>query len=417
MKKKRRFAPMFSFFRCVPDADASIAARMQTVEWNATRRRARNDPLAPTEALLELSRRWEEARTWDQDTPALGPCLIEITLKGWPDEAAAAALRKKRWGDFHRYMAVHLLGELRFNEATDYLLEVLKDGRADRCLRAHAARALSKVADRRQLNYFIDRACLEDLPQVIYEEIQLKNFESRDVVRVITERLPRVERPEVRRNMIGCMITHAGRNRRAIPATLRSLEKILASEKDASVRLLARKARDKFTNVGPETRSLENTTLEFDDCLPPDDWEVMYAASRGKAAPAALAAAQKRYLRIVDKIAAQYTGGNAFATRKLHNEGWPGSVTDAKARAFFQAAAGLAVGISEAEALRALGTTEEEIDRGDPDVSLGKRIARRCIRRSFDGDVEGPYGRRRSWNEVLLVFVDGKLRLVHAPQR
>jgi len=360
------------------------------------------------------------AACWDNATPALGPCMLEITLKGWPDEAAVVTLKKKRWGDFHRYMAVHLLGELRFNEAADYLFEVLKDGRADRYLRAHAARALSKIALPKHFLALVETSISNEVPQEIYREVRFDHFEANEGVRISLSELERARSSGMKKALAALAAEFARRSPRKVGAVRENLRKLLGTERDARVRLAYRKIRDGLegsASPAREMRSFLNSTLEFENCLPPDDWEVMGAASEGKAAPDALAAAQKRYIVIVDKIAAQYTRGNTFATRGLHNEGWPGSVTDAKARAFFRAAAGLTVGISEAAALKALRATEEEIDRGYPDVSLGKRIARPCIRRSFASDVEGPYGIRRSWNKVLLVFVDGKLRLVHAPQR
>jgi len=395
--------------RCVQEPKTYLAEYITHIEksgaWEGV----------PREKYVSLITREIRTTTWDKEMLFLGPCMLEVALKGWPDEEAVAELKKKGWGDFYRYMAVHILGELRFKEAADYLALVFGDEKEDRYLRAHAARALSKIADSKHLALLAEHLFLKDLPQEAQREVKFDAFDAGQVVRVLKELLPRATDRERRCRIISAL---AERTRRGDPLTMMQardvLQSALAVEKDPQVRLTIKNYLESLSDATqPSAPRYERTDLAFDDCTPADDWDVMRDAAEGKAEAAALQEARKRYLSAVDSVARKYTNANVFATKELHSDGWPGNVDDEEARAFFKTVASLKPGMSRIDVLAKL-PADLWIEPHDPDYTLGKEVVWHRVAKQFSKEVEGPFGLRRKDCEFILVFVNDKLRVIHA---
>jgi len=381
----------------------------------------------PPEETPDSFRRWTvafcDARWWDNSMPNLGPAMLEIALKGWPDEEAAAALSQAGWGrDFYRYMAVHVLGELRHKPAVGVLLDLVKNRREDKYLRAHAVRALCKIADPATLQLLIEMRFDEKLaiPREALRECDLRRFPPRAIVKTYLGILADSKDVATRKAAAQALSGWAPKDRASVPSVTKALKQIISGKEDASLRHVARRALEHMQVTGKDyevwlDKYVLHCELEFDDVLDIDDEEVVYAAAEGKAKAADLARVQEKYIKIVGQVAAQYTGGNAFATKKLHNDGWPGTVKNGEARAFCMALAALKTGTPEEKTIKVLGLTKEEQDWPLEETRLGKKVRRLPVSRVYDNEVEGPFGTRTKMLQAVLVFVDGKLKLVQAP--
>ncbi|MHC5057491.1 MAG: HEAT repeat domain-containing protein [Planctomycetota bacterium] len=387
---------------------------------------------------LESTRRAADARFWSADMPALGPCMLEIALKGWPDEAITSELRRLRIGDLHRYMAVHVLGELRFAEATDWLVDILGRDSEDPYLRAHAARALSKIADAKSLPALARVAFLTKTETIVRKEIRFgsgrelrfnprvpdyvlgsfrfRPFDAVDVTRALSKLLLESEDRDVKMALVSALQSQGNRSRDA-GALAREALRVMAKDDDIQVRLAARRGLERLSGAaGSRASRVKDTWLEYDSCLPATEWRLLREAAEGDADPARLAAGRRRSVAIIDKVAGGYTHANAFATADLQIDGWPSKVGNAAARDFFEAARGLKKGMPKAEVLDVLGA-ELMVRPHDTDYSLGGEVEYLRARRRFDEKVEGLFGLKRAFVEFALVFVEDELWIVHAPQR
>ncbi|MHC4501779.1 MAG: hypothetical protein ACYTFI_00615 [Planctomycetota bacterium] len=99
-------------------------------------------------------------------------------------------------------MAIQLLGELDYEEAADVLLGILNDARADRYLRAHSARALSKIARKDTLDSLVKIRFSPAVSLLIRGEIKLLRFDRRRSVRALMALLRSTRRIRLKRDMV-----------------------------------------------------------------------------------------------------------------------------------------------------------------------------------------------------------------------
>lgn len=373
-------------------------------------------PGETAESYLQKVRRGVDATYWDRETPALGFAMLETALKGWPDEEAVAELKRKGWGDFYRYMAVHLLGELRFGEAVDWMVQVLGGDGEDVYLRAHAARALSKIADPTVLSALARSAFGTKVSDVVRREVRFDSFDALDVTRVLLKLLLESDGRDTKITLVNALQSQ-GRRAPDANAMAQKALRVMAKDDDIQVRLAARRGLERLSGaVGSRASRVKDTWLEYDSCLPATDWKLLREAADGNADPARLADARRRYVAIIDEIAAGYTHGNVFATRDLHSKGWPSVVGNGDPRAFFESASRLRQGMSKAQVLAAL-SAGLQVQPHDTDYSLGESVEYLRARRRFNEEVEVSFGLKRPYVEFALVFIEGKLRILHSPHR
>jgi len=369
---------------------------------------------------------------WDPQTPCLTPIMCEIAIKGWHNTEETEALRQKGYGeDYYRYMAIHLLGELKYKNAAGYLLEILKDNKQDEYLRAHAARALIKIdaskytEDFYQLVY-IDRTSTK----VIIREIQWDKFPKEAVVEVVTKLLPRAD-TFLTKNRLLIRLTDCFRKADAdIQKNILSFLKDLRKDPDVRMRLRAKdilnwlsppprkpedektkKARLKYTDTLERIRRKQNP-LDFSNVFHGEQEYKLFLLMRGEIDREDAEELTSFYLGFVDYFAGVhgYTDANVFATKELHNYEWPANVIDYYARDFFMNMVKLKKGMKKEEIIEAAGPKLKEVARKKiPGTSL-EYVK---YKREFSSKVECNYGVKADTITIEMVFYKGKLRIVH----
>jgi len=203
-----------------------------------------------------------------------------------------------------------------------------------------------------------------------------------------------------------------------LPQVKKALNDIVQGDEDASLRYMARESLAGLALRGKANETKESAKLkilagdfDFTDVI---DLEVLQKCWKGEAKPEEVKRLQEKYIKFVDEAATRYTGGNAIATKRLHNKGWPGTLKDKEAKAFYSALAGLKPGVSRREALKILKLPQDEPPEEHIVNSLGARVYRLAVDKEFEEEVEGPFGFVEKEHTVVLIFVNDKLRLVQA---
>jgi len=384
------------------------------------------DIKGPTrEEYIEAERR----RLWDINTPCLGPAMCEIAVKGWHNKENVEKLKEKGYGeDYYRYMAVHLLGELKYKKTADYLLEILKDSKQDEYLRAHAARALIKidafgyVEDFYQLTY-VDQAS----STVINREITWDRFPPPKVVRTVKKLLPQVDSFKKKRLLI-LRLKNVFRDDAELQQEVMSILKDLRQDPDVRIRLTVKNIMQSLSVLPytPENYKTKEERLKymdtlnrmrahsksliFDNVFFSDRNMKLFNLRRGETNKEDSEELKSFYLGIIDHIAKGYTEANVFSTKELHNYEWPENVKDDDARSFFQNVRKLKKGMSEAEVKKIVGSTVKEFIRR---TIPGTGVLYVEYKKIFDSEVECNFGLKVDHISFEIVFNDDKLRIVH----
>jgi hypothetical protein len=371
---------------------------------------------------------------WDITTPCLGPAMCEIAVKGWHNKKDVENLKQKGYGeDFYRYMAIHLLGELKYKKAAGYLLEILKDNQQDEYLRAHAARALIKIdpgayaEDFYQMEY-VDKTSTK----VIRREIKWDAFPEKAVLETVKKLLPGADSFDTETHLLmrltDCFRKADGDVQKEIVSILKGLLK----DQDVRMRLMAQGYLKSFSipEYTPENYKTKEERLKYvheryrrNAKYQPLDFHYVYYGERklnlfklkqGRLSKEEAEDMRTFYLEVVEYVSGQYTQGNVFATKELHNNEWPVSVQDLQARAFFQKMCRLKRGMTEQEVRKITGPELKEFVRRDLPES---NIVYVEYHKDFKQAVEGNFGRKVQKLSVEMVFKKGKLLVVHDPSR
>jgi len=370
-----------------------------------------------------------DASTWDAAMPALGPALLEVLCKGWLYDGPGATERTAGTApDLHRCAAVQLLHKLGYDPAADLLLGTLMDDDAEECLRAHCASALCRIGLPRTLDPLLRLGCSGRLPDLVRRQLGVtqhnfvkrwhtergRYFDRRRAVRILARMLTEEQDVETRRRAVWRLGAFYGKCPTDARYYVRTqLKRSYSREKDAEVKSSIRDELRSARYWGRRSDREGPNRLEFDECIPAKYWPVLEAAAVGEANPKTLRKLRARYLKAVDGLAGSYSGSNAFATTSLHEDGWLDGIELEEPKTFYRAAAMLRPGMTRDEVIEKLGVRPGEILLRDTDLSLGPGIERLHIERYFMKEFRGPFKSRGGHAEVVVIFVDGRVRIVH----
>ncbi|MCX7934783.1 MAG: hypothetical protein N3A66_05940, partial [Planctomycetota bacterium] len=380
-----------------------------------------------------------------RETPFIVSALLEIVIKGWPNESEAEELKKQGWGeDFFRNMAIHLLGELKHKPATPVLLSIVLDENELYYSRKHAMRALCKIAAPETLKplfhfhcrelYLADATPNEKRRQLkLIDEFSFKNFSPEQALDVGLAALEEAKTSDEKRIIIWhgiaphCEVANFAQKVEA------PLKRLVAQNDDIRLRDAAasvlesirlKRLPEEEQEKEADFRYLAKGRLEPDQVIDIDDEWVIEGARNGEAKPEDVNRVCKKYLDFIRQVAAQYDDANAFRTARLHSKGWPANVTNGNARAILQALQSLAIGTSFAEVVEKLRKLDATYNKDCQEAEESQEEF--CIRFGnviylpyvtwFDEEFDAGFGTRGKQIEAIMVFENNRLILVHMPR-
>lgn len=431
--------PMWKGLKCLPEIEAK--KRIAETE-SLLKREMQPGPGLTQEQAIQMYMEELRQRIWYREMPSLGPALLEIAIKRWPNDAEAEELSKQGWGeDFFRNMAIHLLGELQYTPAAPALLAIVQDEKELYYSRSHAMRALCKIAAPETLKPLFLFRCrelcrYEATPEEqrhnlkLVDEFSFENFSAEQALDICLEALQDAKSAEEKRVIINWGISYCDKAPDFARKVHEPLNRIAAEGEDVRLRRAAANVLEGIRlKQLPEHEREENLEfkwlvegrLEPDQVIGIDDEEVLEDAFRNKADPREVKRICKKYLDTIRRVAAEYDNANAFATVRLHNKGWPDNVANVAARETLKLLRSFTPGMDSATVLGQLCQIDPAFEKDYQEAPEGAimrfgNISYLWYLRTFDEEVDTGFGIKRKDIDAVMVFENDKLIIVHMPR-